>query len=99
MDRTLIAPYKAEEKELNEKLYKKLEGLMLIYPPSEEFQRYFSKDMFLKPNQLAFFHVFHYLFRIHDAAEFKKRFFWPITDKRGESNFRCSAVEYLKFLR
>ncbi|KAM8706511.1 hypothetical protein ACLKA7_010732 [Drosophila subpalustris] len=57
-----------------------------------------SWDMFLKPNQAAFFQVMHYLFRILDPAEFKRRFYWPITDKKSEANFRSSTVDYLKHL-
>lgn len=98
MDRTIIVPYRAEEKELSSLLYKAIQGLTLMHPPSEELRKCLSEEMFLKPNQQAFFHVMHYLFRILDAQEFKKRFFWPITDKRSEANFRTSTVEYLKYI-
>ncbi|XP_075150066.1 dim gamma-tubulin 6 [Haematobia irritans] len=98
MDRTIIAPYRAEEKELSIILYNKLQGLALLHAPSEELKKCMSDDMFTKPNQHAFFHVMHYLFRIIDPNEFRKRFYWPITDKRSESNFRSSTVEYLKYL-
>lgn len=98
MDRTIIAPYRAEEKELSLVLYNKMQGLSLLHPMSEDLKKLLSDDMFVKPNQQAFFHVMHYLFRLIDQNEFKKRFFWPITDKRSESNFRASTVEYLKYL-
>ncbi|ALC46405.1 dgt6 [Drosophila busckii] len=98
MDRTMIAPWKAEEKEQSEKLHKKLQGLSLLYTMSDEMLKVFTWDMFLKPNQTAFFQVMHYLFRILDPPEFKRRFFWPITDKKSEANFRSSTVEYLKHL-
>ncbi|KAH8420784.1 hypothetical protein KR222_005119 [Zaprionus bogoriensis] len=98
MDRTVIAPWKAEEKEQSEKLHKKLQGLALLYPMNDELQKLLSWDMFLKPNQPAFFQVMHYLFRILDPVEFKRRFYWPITDKKSEANFRSSTVEYLKHL-
>lgn len=98
MDRTVIVPYRAEEKELSHTLYSAIQGLMLLYPPTEELKKCLSDEMFIKPNQNAFFHVMHYLFRIFDAQEFKKRFFWPITDKRSESSFRNSTVEYLKHI-
>ncbi|KAH8232225.1 hypothetical protein KR032_002388 [Drosophila birchii] len=97
MDRA--ATWKAEEKEHSEKLYRKLQGLALVHPASEELRKLLAWDMFLKPNQLAFFHVMHYLFRLLDPAEFKRRFFWPITDKKAEANFRSSTVEYLKHLK
>ncbi|XP_061399853.1 augmin complex subunit dgt6 [Musca vetustissima] len=98
MDRTIIAPYRAEEKELSLILYNKLQGLTLLHPPTDDLKKCLSDEMFVKPNQQAFFHVMHYLFRILDPNEFRKRFYWPITDKRSESNFRTSTVEYLKYL-
>jgi len=98
MDRTIIAPWKAEEKEQSEKLHRKLQGLALVHPLPDELRKLIAWDMFLKPNQVAFVHVMHYLFRLLDPAEFKRRFFWPITDKKSEANFRSSTVEYLKHL-
>ncbi|KNC27947.1 hypothetical protein FF38_06126 [Lucilia cuprina] len=98
MDRTIIVPYRAEEKELSHTLYNAIQGLFLLHPPTEDLRKCVSEEMFIKPNQQAFFHIMHYLFRILDAQEFKKRFFWPITDKRSESNFRTSTVEYLKYI-
>ncbi|XP_026836786.1 augmin complex subunit dgt6 [Drosophila erecta] len=98
MDRTTIAPWKAEEKEQSEKLHRKLQGLALVHPMSDELRKLIAWDMFLKPNQVAFVHVMHYLFRLLDPAEFKRRFFWPITDKKSEANFRSTTVEYLKHL-
>lgn len=98
MDRTIIAPWKAEEKEQSEKLHRKLQGLALVHPLPDELRKLIAWDMFLKPNQVAFVHVMHYLFRLLDPAEFKRRFFWPITDKKLEANFRSSTVEYLKHL-
>ncbi|XP_073818686.1 dim gamma-tubulin 6 [Musca autumnalis] len=98
MDRTIIAPYRAEERELCLVLYNKLLGLTQLHPPTEDLKKCLSDEMFVKPNQHAFFQVMHYLFRLLDPNEFKKRFYWPITDKRSESNFRTSTVEYLKYL-
>ncbi|XP_034488729.1 augmin complex subunit dgt6 [Drosophila innubila] len=98
MDRKMIAPWRAEEKEQSEKLHKKLQGLSLLYPMTEEMVKLLSWDMFLKPNQAAFFQVMHYLFRILDPVEFKRRFYWPITDKKSEANFRSTTVDYLKHL-
>ncbi|XP_017140586.1 augmin complex subunit dgt6 isoform X2 [Drosophila miranda] len=98
MDRTVIAPWKAEEKEQSEKLHKKLQGLALLYPMGDEMRKLLSWDMFLKPNQAAFFQVMYYLFRLLDPAEFKRRFFWPIIDKKAEANFRSCTVDYLKHL-
>ncbi|KAH8346794.1 hypothetical protein KR084_011961 [Drosophila pseudotakahashii] len=98
MDRTTIAPWKAEEKEQSEKLHRKLQGLALVHPLPDELRKLIAWDMFLKPNQVGFVHVMHYLFRLLDPAEFKRRFFWPITDKKSEANFRSSTVEYLKHL-
>lgn len=98
MDRTVIAPWKAEEKEQSEKLHKKLQGLSLLYPMTDEMVKLLAWDMFLKPNQAAFFQVMHYLFRILDPVEFKRRFYWPITDKKSEATFRSSTVDYLKHL-
>lgn len=94
----MIAPWKAEEKDLSEKLNQKLRGLALIHPMNDEMKKLLSWDMFLKPNQPAFFQVMHYLFRILDPAEFKRRFFWPITDKKAEATFRTTTVDYLKHL-
>lgn len=98
MDRTIIAPWKAEEKEQSERLYRKMQGLALVHPMTDEMKKLLVWDMFLKPNHAAFFHVMHYLFRLLDPAEFKRRFFWPLTDKKSEANFRSCTVEYLKHL-
>uniref|UniRef100_A0A1B0G1C3 HAUS augmin-like complex subunit 6 N-terminal domain-containing protein n=1 Tax=Glossina morsitans morsitans TaxID=37546 RepID=A0A1B0G1C3_GLOMM len=98
MDRSIIAPYRAEERELCTILYQKLLGLTSLYPGSEDVRKCLSDEMFLKVNQHAFFEIMSYLFRIFDAAEFKKRFFWPITDKKSEAVFRTSTVDYLKFI-
>uniref|UniRef100_A0A034VN86 HAUS augmin-like complex subunit 6 n=2 Tax=Bactrocera dorsalis TaxID=27457 RepID=A0A034VN86_BACDO len=98
MDRTIIAVQRAEERELSEKLYKKLRGLGLLHPQTDELRKCLNEEMFIKPNAQAFFHVMHYLFCLLDPTEFKKRFYWPITDKRSEANFRTSTVEYLKHL-
>ncbi|XP_055849028.1 augmin complex subunit dgt6 isoform X2 [Episyrphus balteatus] len=99
MDRTVIDTWKAEEKEFGEKLHTKLTVLTtLIQPPTEDFKKCFVPDMFLKPNQKAFFHVMHYLFTLLDPLEFKKRFYWPIADKKSEANFRSSTVQYLMHL-
>ncbi|XP_017485819.1 PREDICTED: uncharacterized protein LOC108374342 [Rhagoletis zephyria] len=98
MDRTIIAVQRAEERDLSEKLYKKLRGLGLLQPPTDDLRKCLSEEMFIKPNPQAFFHVMHYLFCLLDAVEFKKRFYWPITDKRSEASFRTSTVEYLKYL-
>nr|XP_036212896.1 augmin complex subunit dgt6 [Bactrocera oleae] len=98
MDRTIIAVQRAEERELSEKLYKKLRGLGLLHPQTDELRKCLNEEMFIKPNAQAFFHVMHYLFCLLDPTEFKKRFYWPITDKRSEANFRTSTVEYLKHI-
>ncbi|XP_053946141.1 augmin complex subunit dgt6 [Anastrepha ludens] len=98
MDRTIIAVQRAEERDLSEKLFKKLRGLGLLHPLTDDLRKCLNEEMFIKPNPVAFFHVMHYLFCLLDAVEFKKRFYWPITDKRSEANFRTSTVEYLKYL-
>lgn len=98
MDRTIIAVQRAEERDLSEKLYKKLRGLALLHPQTDEMRKCLNEEMFIKPNVQAFFHVMHYLFCLLDPVEFKKRFYWPITDKRSEANFRTSTVEYLKYI-
>lgn len=99
MDRTIIDTWKAEEKELGEKLHNKLTALTtMIQTPTEDFKKCFVQDMFLKPNQKAFFQVMHYLFNLLDPVEFKKRFYWPISDKKSEANFRSSTVQYLMHL-
>lgn len=90
--------YKAEEKDLSDKLHKKLQALMLLYPPTDEFKKCFTEDMFIKSNQTAFFQVMHYLFRLYDPVEFRKRFYWPLSDKKMEALFRSNTVEYLKHL-
>jgi HAUS augmin-like complex subunit 6 len=54
--------------------------------------------MFIKPNTKAFIHVFHFLFTILDAKEFKSRFYWPIYDRNSENIFRTSTVAYMNHL-
>uniref|UniRef100_A0A1A9WC28 HAUS augmin-like complex subunit 6 N-terminal domain-containing protein n=1 Tax=Glossina brevipalpis TaxID=37001 RepID=A0A1A9WC28_9MUSC len=97
MDRSMIAPYRAEEKELSVIIHQKLLGLIALYPCSEV-RKYLSDEMFIKPNQGAFYKIMSYLFRVFDIGEFKKRFHWPIRDKKAEEVFRSSTIEYLKFI-
>ena len=42
----------------------------------------------MKTNTSVFIHITQYLFSIIDAKEFKKKFYWPITDKRSENSYR-----------
>ncbi|KAL9895576.1 augmin complex subunit dgt6-like [Glossina fuscipes fuscipes] len=98
MRRLTINPYAAVERELSAKLYQKLLGLTKLYPPEEGMRKCLSNVMFITVNQNAFLEVISYLFRIFDPVEFKKRFFWPINDKRSEIDFRANAIIYIKFL-
>uniref|UniRef100_A0A1A9VL39 HAUS augmin-like complex subunit 6 N-terminal domain-containing protein n=1 Tax=Glossina austeni TaxID=7395 RepID=A0A1A9VL39_GLOAU len=98
MRRFTICPYGEGERELSGKLYQKLLGLTKLYPPEEGMRKCLSNVMFITVNQNAFLEVISYLFRIFDAIEFKKRFFWPINDKKSETEFRVNAIVYLKFL-
>lgn len=54
--------------------------------------------MFVKSNAKAFFPILHFIFNCVDAAEFNKRFRWPILDKTGETNFRKATVDYMNHL-
>lgn len=50
----------------------------------------------MKPNKTAFIHVFHYLVHlIISAVGYRKRFRWPISTSKDESDFRTAAVDYL----
>uniref|UniRef100_A0A1A9Z850 HAUS augmin-like complex subunit 6 N-terminal domain-containing protein n=1 Tax=Glossina pallidipes TaxID=7398 RepID=A0A1A9Z850_GLOPL len=98
MRRFTIGPSGAGESELSAKLYQKLLWLTKLYPPEERMRKCLSNVMFITVNQTAFLEVLSYLFRIFDAVEFKKRFFWPINDKKSEAEFRANAIVYLKFL-
>ncbi|XP_055377767.1 augmin complex subunit dgt6 [Condylostylus longicornis] len=98
MDRTIIDTYRAEEKVLSEQVHKKLETLMLFHQPTFEFKKLFAEGLFLKPNQKAFFHVMHFLLTLFDLNEFKRRFYWPIADKKSEGIFRTSIVDYMTYI-
>lgn len=54
--------------------------------------------MFIKSNAKAFIYVMHFLFNCLDAAEFSRRFRWPILEKTGETLFRKTAVDYMNHL-
>ncbi|KAL5282607.1 HAUS6 family protein [Megaselia abdita] len=98
MEKSTLDSYKAEEREKSLKLFRKLSLLNLIHQPTEEFIKVFKEDMFSKPNDKAFFQVFYYLFNLFDPVEFKKRFYWPITDKKYEAMFRTATVSYINYL-
>lgn len=88
----------SEERDLSQLLYQKLLGLNKIHEPNKDLRKLLSEEMFLKVNQLAFYQIMAYLFQIYDTAEFKRRFFWPLLDKKSESDFRTSTRDYLKHL-
>lgn len=98
MDKTTLDTYKAEEREKSKKLFRKLALLNIVHHPSEEFLKIFNFHMFTKPNDKAFFQVMYYLFNILDPGEVKKRFYWPITDKKYESMFRTATVSFINHL-
>lgn len=87
-----------EERELSQILYRKILGLTKIYEPNKDLRMLLSEEMFVKINQAAFYQVMGYLFQIYDPAEFKRRFFWPLVDKKTESVFCTSTRDYLKHL-
>lgn len=98
MDKTSLDSYKAEERETSCRLYRKLALLQIVHHPTKEFLEVFKTDMFTKPNDKAFFQVFYYLFNIFDADAVRKRFYWPITDKKYEAMFRTATVSYINYL-
>ncbi|XP_065076901.1 augmin complex subunit dgt6-like [Ochlerotatus camptorhynchus] len=93
-----VANVGASEDHLDVAIFYCLNVLTKRHSPSDQFRTVFSKGMFLKPNTKAFIHVLHFLFNVHDAKEFRKRFYWPIFDKNAESAFRSSTVEYVNSL-
>lgn len=48
----------------------------------------------MKANKTAFHHVIHYLVIIINASEFRKRFRWPVSSSRDETDFRNAALAY-----
>lgn len=55
MDKTILDNYKAEEREKSNRLFRKLALLNIIHPPTEEFGKVFTNEMFLKPNDKVSF--------------------------------------------
>lgn len=49
----------------------------------------------MKPNKLSFQHVVHFLVLIiNGSTDFRKRFRWPITTMKDETDFRSSVLVY-----
>lgn len=87
------ASHRLEEKQFGEEIFRNMHTIALFVKPSTDLASMLSKDMFLKTNTKAFFHVMHYLFTILvEPREFRKSFFWPIIDKAGETNFRTASM-------
>lgn len=105
MDRTTVfnstvaaAAHRQDEKSAGDEIHRNLHALALIHPHTDDLKRLLSPEMFLKPNSAAFAHVFHYLFKILDAREFRRSFRWPCSDKQDESTFRTAAVVLMNAL-
>ncbi|CAO1400705.1 unnamed protein product [Diamesa serratosioi] len=79
-------------------IYNSLQVLVKRSKTTVEFQKIFTKTMFIKSNTPAFIHVSHFLFTIFDVKEFKRRFYWPIHDKSAENSYRITSVEYINDL-
>ncbi|XP_058055828.1 augmin complex subunit dgt6 [Anopheles bellator] len=86
------------EKQLDDAIYRCLHALTKRHEPSDDFRAQFCRRAFLKQNTKAFIQVIHFLFNVYDAAEFRKRFYWPIYDKGAENAFRTSTVDYVNQL-
>lgn len=54
--------------------------------------------MFIKSNTKVFIHTTHFLFNIIDSKEFKSKFYWPITEKKFENNYRSSSIDFINNL-
>ncbi|KAK9884931.1 hypothetical protein WA026_009168 [Henosepilachna vigintioctopunctata] len=88
------------ERELHERLYSHLKLLNIIHPPSEDYKAIFKKDMFVRSNKSAFFHVVHYLLHILNPEKAKKKLLtWPTCNvKERENKFRGEVLELLNEL-
>lgn len=53
-----------------------------------QFLSKFFQGIFIKSNLNAFIQVTHFVFNIIDCKEFKKKFYWPIVDKKSENSYR-----------
>lgn len=93
------ASHRLEEKQYGEEIFRNLHAIFLFHKPSSEARALIAKDMFVKTNTKAFFHVMHFLFTILvEPREFRKSFFWPIIDKAGETNFRTASIVHMNNL-
>lgn len=78
--------HKINEEFLSNELHENLRCLNIVRPPPHNAKQFFEKDVFVKPNKNAFHHIIHYLLKIIDPNEFRKKFFWPVGT--GEAEFR-----------
>uniref|UniRef100_A0A336LJZ7 CSON006036 protein n=1 Tax=Culicoides sonorensis TaxID=179676 RepID=A0A336LJZ7_CULSO len=86
------------ENKLDKCIMSALDSLLRNYTASDEFMAIYQEKMFIKNNTNAFIHTTHYLFTVLDEKEFKKRFYWPIKEKKDEGLFRTSTVDYINYL-
>ncbi|KAK2583864.1 hypothetical protein KPH14_001140 [Odynerus spinipes] len=83
---------------ISEYLYNNVLLLIKVVPPPYDFNKYFSKDMFNKPNTPAFICVSHYLLNIYDAKRFQTTIKWPMFGKAEEAIYCTEIRNYLTIL-
>ncbi|XP_076632120.1 LOW QUALITY PROTEIN: uncharacterized protein LOC143347097 [Colletes latitarsis] len=72
--------------------------LSQVIAPSDEFKKYFRKNMFSKPNTTGFLHISHYLLTIYDSNRFKTLCEWPVICKKTEAQYRNNVKNFLQVI-
>ncbi|KAL7038156.1 hypothetical protein ACKWTF_009475 [Chironomus riparius] len=86
-----------EERMSNSIVYN-LQILSYVIEPNPQLEEFLTEGLFMKTNTQAFIQVTYYLFNILDQKEFRKKFYWPIIDKKSENSYRTCSVEFINNL-
>ncbi|XP_070499877.1 kinesin-related protein 4 [Chironomus tepperi] len=86
------------EERMSSSIVYNLRILTMVIKPNDHLDDYLTDGLFMKTNTQAFIQVTYYLFSILDLKEFKKKFYWPIVDKKSENSYRTNSVEFINSL-
>lgn len=90
---------KQDVEKLQDSLYNLIRTLTLCYPPNDEFNQVFTRDMFLKNNKKAFQRVVYYLLEVLDPVALEEKVpTWPLYEPRDEVQFRKEVMQYINEL-
>lgn len=94
-----IRTFKEVENKIHEEMFNNIYLLKCTYKTSQEFDKVFKKDMFVKNNKTAFYEVVYYLLDILNPDLTKKKLTsWPPFEIKRDNKFRGELLKYINEL-